>query len=97
MTAMNGRYANPFWGIVVGASGGFCVTILAYLASGLGSPAAPLNQFFTRYGFLLICVETAVIVITGLLALAMDRRQAVRRRRPAPAGDVTVASVVRPE
>jgi len=83
MTTMNGGRANPFWGIVIGAAGGFCVTILAYLAAGLGSPAAPLNRFFTRYGFLLVCVETAVIVVAGLLALAVDRRQTLRGRRPA--------------
>lgn len=97
MTTTNGGRVNPFWGIVIGAAGAFCVTILAYLASGLGSPAAPLNRFFTRYGFLLVCVETALIVVTGLLALAVDRRQTIRGRRTAPAGEVSVASVERPE
>jgi hypothetical protein len=68
---------NPFWGVVAAGATGFCVTILAYLASGLGSPAAPLNRFFTRYGFSLVCAEAALIVVTGFLALAVDHRQGV--------------------
>ncbi len=82
---MNGRRTNPFWGLVVAAGGGFCVTILAYLASGLGSPAAPLNRFFVRYGLLLVCLETAVIVVTGTLALAVDRRQTLNDHGSSPA------------
>jgi hypothetical protein len=77
----NGPCTNPFWGLVIGAAGGFCVTILACLVSGMGSPAAPLNRFFTRYGFLLICIETGIIVVAGVTALAVDRRQTLRDRR----------------
>lgn len=80
----SGSRSNPFWGLVIGAGGGFCVTILAYLASGLGNPAAPLNRFFTRYGFLLVCIETVIIVVTGIAALAVDRRQTLHDRPSGP-------------
>ena len=81
----NRRRANPFWGLVVLAATAFCVTILAYLASGLGNPATPLNQFFTRHGFRLVCGEAAFIVVTGMLALGVDRRHTLRRGRQSPA------------
>jgi hypothetical protein len=76
---------NPFWGVVVAAAGVFCITILAYLVSGLGSPVSPLNQFFVRHGFVLVCVEAAAIVVAGVLALAIDRRQTLRRLRESAA------------
>ena len=72
---------NPFWGVVVAAAVVFCVTILAYLVSGLGNPVSPLNQFFVRNGFVLVCVEAAAIVVAGMLALAVDRRQTLQRLR----------------
>lgn len=82
MTSSRSRNTNPFWGLVIVAGTAFCVTILAYLASGFGSPAAPMNRFFTRYGFLLVCIETGVIVAAGIAALAVDRRQTLRRQQP---------------
>jgi uncharacterized membrane protein YhaH (DUF805 family) len=81
----NRNGGNPFWGVVVAVAAMFCVTILAYLVSGLGRPSSPLNRFFVQYGFVLVCVEAAAIVVAGVLALAVDRRQTVRRLRDSAA------------
>jgi hypothetical protein len=96
---MNSRASgrNPFWGLVLGSAGCFCLTILAYLASGLGSPAAPLNRFFTRYGFLLVCIEAAFIVVTGVAALTVDSRQTRHDHGSTPAGHDPIVEAEPPE
>lgn len=71
---------NPFWMTVAVAAGVFCVTILGYVASGLGSADAPLNRFFREYGLPLVACEAVFIVGAGCAAMGVDRLQTVRGR-----------------
>jgi hypothetical protein len=71
---------NPFWMTVAVAAGVFCVTILAYVASGLGSADAPLNRFFREYGLPLVACEAVFIVGAGCTAMGVDRLQTMRGR-----------------
>jgi len=69
---------NPFFPLAALCSALFVVTILALLATAFGDPRAPLAQLLDRYSGRLIGGEVAAILLTGFLALFVDRRQAVR-------------------
>lgn len=70
---------NPCFLLVALFSAAFVVTILALVAAMLGDPAAPVNRWLDQHGGTLIAAEVAAILATGLLALAIDRRQTIRR------------------
>jgi hypothetical protein len=76
------RPRNPFFQLAVFCSGLFIVTILALLASVFGDPQAPLARLLDRFAGRLIAGEVAAILLTGFLALSVDRRQALRDGRP---------------
>lgn len=60
----------------------FIITILGLTATIFGDPAAPIQQFFNQYGGLLIAIEAAISLFTGLLALAIDRRHIIENQAP---------------
>jgi hypothetical protein len=76
------RPRNPFFPLAVVCSGLFVVTILALLASVFGDPQAPLARLLERYAVRLMAGEVAAVLVTGFLALYVDRRQALRDRQP---------------
>jgi len=67
---------NPFFPLAAFASVLFIITILALVAGVLGDSRAPLAQLLDRYAGRLIAGEVAAILITGFLAMFVDRRQA---------------------
>jgi hypothetical protein len=69
---------NPFFPLAAFFSALFIVTILAMLASVFGDERAPLARLFDQYAGRLISGEVAAILLTGFLALLIDRRQALR-------------------
>jgi hypothetical protein len=77
------RPRNPFFPLAVFCSGLFIVTILALLASVFGDETAPLARLIEAYWGRLMAGEVAAILLTGFLALVVDRRQALRDARPA--------------
>jgi hypothetical protein len=78
------RPRNPFFPLAVFCSGLFIITILALLASVFGDAQAPLARLLERYAGRLIAGEVAAILLTGFLALFVDRRQVLRDGRPTP-------------
>src|SRR5258708_32737561 len=72
----------PFFPLAVFCSGLFIVTILALVASVFGDSQAPLARLLERFAGRLIAGEVAAILLTGFLALYVDRRQALRQGRP---------------
>ncbi len=70
---------NPFFPLAAFSAALFIVTILALVASVFGDPHAPLAQLFDRYAGRLIAIEVGATLLTGFLALAVDRRQTLRR------------------
>jgi hypothetical protein len=87
---------NPFYVLLLVASGLFVVTIMAYLVSPLvGEPAAggaaarPVRgpaAWIDRTAPTALGVEIAVMIATGLLAMATDRWFAPPPQRPKPPG-----------
>jgi hypothetical protein len=77
---MNESRPNIFFRFVVIAGFIFVVTILALIAGILGDGRAPVHQWLNRNGMILIVAEVAVIGITGLLALVIDRWRTLREK-----------------
>jgi hypothetical protein len=77
------RPRNPFFPLAVICSGLFVATILALVASVFGDPRAPLARLLERLAGRLIACEVAAILLTGFLALYVDRRHTLREGRPA--------------
>ena len=75
------RPRNLFFPLAVASSVLFIVTILALLAGVFGDERAPLAQLLDRYAGRLIAGEVAAILITGFLALFVDRRQTKRSQK----------------
>jgi hypothetical protein len=75
---------NPFFPLAVFFSAAFIITILAFVASVFGDERAPLARLFDQYAGRLIAGEVAAILLTGFLALVVDRRQTLRAVRYPP-------------
>ena len=79
------RPRNPFFPLAAFSTVLFIVTILALVAGVLGDQRAPLAQLFDRYAGRLLAGEVAAILITGFLAMFVDRRQTKQSQKaPAP-------------
>lgn len=79
---------NLFFRLTVLAGGAFAVTVLAVLSAAMfGEPQAPANRFLNTHAGGLLTGEVLAIVIFGLLAMAVDRRRALRQMRTADAGE----------
>ena len=72
---------NPFFPLAAMASALFIVTILALVAGVFGDSRAPLSQLLDRYAGRLIAGEVAAILISGFLAMFVDRRQTKRSQK----------------
>ncbi len=75
---------NPFFPLAVFFSAAFIITILAFVASVFGDERAPLARLFDQYAGRLIAGEVAAILVTGFLALFVDRRQTLRASKHPP-------------
>jgi hypothetical protein len=71
---------NPFFPLAVLCSILFIATILALVASVFGDARAPLSRLLEQYAGRLIAGEVAAVLLTGFLAMAVDRRQSLRSR-----------------
>jgi len=69
---------NPFYSLAAGSAGLFCLTILALLAASLGGSSSPAAAALERHAGWIITVEVTATLLTGLLALVVDRRFAPR-------------------
>ena len=73
---------NLFFRMAAGLVLVFVVTIFALIAILFGDPAAPVAKFLDRYGMQLIVGEMVAILVTGALAMTIDRWQASRPSTP---------------
>ena len=83
---------NPFFPLTAFCSALFIVTILAMLASVFGDERAPLARLFNQYAGRLIAGEVAAILLTGFLALLVDRRQSLRAQQGQNTHPLTAAA-----
>jgi hypothetical protein len=69
---------NFFFPLAAFCSALFIITIFALVASVFGDPRAPLARLFDRYAGRLFAGEVAAVLVTGFLALFLDRRETKR-------------------
>jgi hypothetical protein len=75
------RPRNPFFPLAAFSSVLFIITILALVAGVFGDQRAPLAQLLDRYAGRILAGEVAAILITGFLAMFVDRRQTNRSQK----------------
>ena len=69
---------NPFFRLVIVASAIFIITIFALVAATFGGSESPASKFINAYAGTMFAVEVGVVLVLGLLALVVDRRQILR-------------------
>ncbi len=57
------------------------MTCLICVAATLGDPRGPMNRLALSYGTTAVVVESALLVVSGLLAMTVDRVQTLRLAR----------------
>ncbi|MBI3863130.1 MAG: hypothetical protein HY290_14665 [Planctomycetia bacterium] len=75
------RFRNPFFQLAAFCSVLFIITILALVASVFGDARAPLAQWLDRNFGRLLAAEVIAVLVTGFLALLVDRRQTLRSQK----------------
>jgi hypothetical protein len=75
------RTANPLFPLAAVSTAAFIVTIFALVAVMFGDQSAPPVRFLNRHGGTLIAWEAGVTLLLGVLAMAVDRVQSLRRAR----------------
>lgn len=73
--SVNPRRRNPFFSLAAFFSALFILTIFALVAVVFSDAPSPATQFFDRHASKLLAVEVGAILISGYVALALDRRQ----------------------
>ena len=68
-------HVNVFFRLAAGLVVMFVITIFAMIANLLGNPKAPVAQFLDKYALHLIVLETIGILVTGMLAMTIDKSQ----------------------
>ena len=74
---------NPFWKAVIATSFLFVGTTLAIVMTQFGDRQSPANIFLCQHGALLAAIEVGAVLISGVLAMAIDQRQ-TRHLTPTP-------------
>ncbi|MEZ6065118.1 MAG: hypothetical protein R3B90_05305 [Planctomycetaceae bacterium] len=73
--------------LVTVAGGLFAFTAMCMLATTFGHPDAPPNRFFNRYGVTIILIETVLLMVVAVFAMAHDRRTTLAARRQGESPD----------
>jgi hypothetical protein len=82
-------HVNLFYRLAAGLVVLFVITIFAMIANLLGNPKAPVARFLDQYALHLIVCETIGILISGTLAMTVERQQALRQSQFAETGPLT--------
>jgi hypothetical protein len=75
---------NIWFRLLIPAGFLFCATALSWVMTSFDRSGAPIVRFIGRYAVWVILVEAAAIVAFALIAMAVDRRQAMNRRTVCP-------------
>ena len=72
------RNSNLLFWLLIPLGGLFILTVLAMVATLFSDPRTPAARFFERYGEGLVASETLLVLVTGLLAIVLDRCRTLR-------------------
>lgn len=71
---------NPFWKAVIVTGFLFCGTTLAIVMTQFGDRQSPANKFLRKHGAMLASIEVGSVLISGVLAMALDQKQSSQRQ-----------------
>jgi hypothetical protein len=74
---------QPLFKLVIVSSATFLVTVLSMTVSMMFPSESPASKFINRNGLQIIGVEVVLIIVSGILAMAVDRRRTIARQRQA--------------
>jgi hypothetical protein len=66
---------NPFWKAVIVTGFLFVGTTLAIVMTPYGEQKSPVNIFLRKHGAILASIEVGAVLVSGVLAMALDQRQ----------------------
>ncbi len=66
---------NPFWKAVIVTGFLFVATTLAIVMTPYGEQKSSVNIFLRKHGALLAAIEVGAVLVSGVLAMAIDQRQ----------------------
>ena len=66
---------NPFWKAVIVTGFLFVGTTLAIVMTQFGDRQSPANIFLRKHGALLASIEVGAVLVSGVLAMALDQKQ----------------------
>ncbi len=72
---------QPLFKLVIVSSAAFLITVLSMTVSMMFPSESPASKFLNRNGLQMIGVEVVLIIVFGILAMAVDRRRTLNRRR----------------
>jgi hypothetical protein len=85
------RTSNVWFHLTALACAAFTFTVLLMVAAAFRGRPAALTRFFNDQGMLLLGVEVGVILALTIVAMAVDRRQTLRRLREREASLLSAA------
>ena len=82
---------NPFWKAVIVTGFLFVGTTLAIVMTQFGDTRSPANIFLRQHGALLALIEVGAVLVSGVLAMALDQKQTrAAARSPTTASNSTL-------
>lgn len=72
---------NIFFPLTVALVGLFAFTVMAVTAASLGDPNSPINAFLANRMVTILTCEAGGILVTGVVAMTIDRRRTLRQRK----------------
>ena len=84
---------NIWFRLLIPAGFLFCATSLSWVMSSFDRSGAPIVRWINRYAVWAILVESVAIVVFAVIAMAVDRRQALQNKTALPETDPGKAAV----
>jgi hypothetical protein len=78
---------NIWFRLLIPAGFLFCATALSWVMSSFDRSGAPIVRWINRYAVWAILVESIAIVAFAVIAMAVDRRQALKNKTALPGLD----------
>ncbi|QDU38385.1 hypothetical protein Mal4_27120 [Maioricimonas rarisocia] len=82
--------ANILFPVVMVFGAAFIVTVLISIAIAFGDPRVPVNQWLNRHLTTVLAVEVVLLIVTGLMAMAIDRVRTLSQIRSEEPSDASL-------
>lgn len=86
-------HVNFLFRVAIGVGAVFVITIFAYVSLLFGDTRSPAARFLNAHAGRIFLTEVGVLIVVGVAAMLVDRRQTARHRGRAVASNREAASV----